>query len=251
MLMSHTSGLRDGRGYHRALDTHVPVTDILASPDCYGEAAPGSRWDYSNLGAGLIACVLEAATGRSFESLAQRFVLEPLGIEGSFYPQRVRGILADAYRLISRDRRPAFDAQARQRRPLVAPDAPSPLTRYTLAQGNACLSAEGLERFVQAIMRPGFLSAESLALMRQSQAGFGERARGLRQGLGIFEADRGQVVYGHQGNAYGAMHAAFFDAKGERGFLLLTTSASLAKKWFLADLVEDLIHFSLEDRNGG
>lgn len=252
MLMSHTSGLRDGLSYHQAIEKGAPVTDVLAHSDCYGEGPPGESWEYSNLGAGLIACVLEAITGSSFETLMQRYVFEPLNIMGSFYPQRIAGALADAWRLFPRESKPAFDAIERQSKPLNAPDDPMPLRHYTLAQGNGCLDAIGLERFVQALMAPGFLSAESLSLMRRPRASFGERAKGMRQGLGLFEVTRGgRIVYGHQGNAYGAMHGAFFDEEGERGFLILTTSASLAKKEFLADLIEDLIDFSLGDHHGG
>lgn len=253
MLMSHTSGLQDGKRYHAGLLSGAAVTDILAG-DSYGDQPPGSAWRYSNLGAGLVACVMEAAEGRSFEAIMQAELFQPLGITASFYPQRITSLLADARRMLPPSRQPNFDARERQRRPLIKPDEPMPLYRYNLAQGNACLSGEGLQRCVQALMSPGYLSPDSLGLMRSPQASFGQRARNLRQGLGLFllqdERLAPATLYGHQGNAYGAIHAAFFDPVRERGFLILTTSASEARADFLAELVEDLIAFVFGESHG-
>lgn len=249
MLMSHTAGLRDGEAYHEGLRQESPADQILAG-DSYLDSLPGESWSYSNLGAGLVACVMEAALARSFESIMQQYLFEPLGMEASFYPQRIRGELADACRVMPPQRHANFDAAARKQRPLGNADTPDPLQHYHLAQGNCCMSAKNLQRLLLALMRPGFLGQDSLDTIHEAQAGFGARSTHLRQGLGVFLLDDPTIspltLYGHQGNAYGAVHAAFYEPVSARGMIFLSTGVSEARREFLCDVVEDMLKLCFE-----
>ena len=89
MLLSHTNGLVDAPAYHQGVGSRVPVSAII--PACWGEHAPGTSWEYSNLGAGLVASVLEAALDQSFENIMRIYLFDVLGVEASFYPQRLSG----------------------------------------------------------------------------------------------------------------------------------------------------------------
>ena len=244
MLMSHTAGLRDGKAYQQGLKLALPVTRVLAG-DSYLESLPGMRWSYSNLGAGLVACVLESVLSQPFESIMQEHLFLPLGMEASFYPQRVRGELADAWRVLPPRLKANFDAGARKLRPLGDADEPKPLHHYHLAQGNCCMNAENLGRLLISLMRPGFFSKSSLVTMHTPQAGFGARSAHLRQGLGVFLLDDPAIsavtLYGHQGNAYGAVHAAFYEPAGGRGLIFLSSGVSEARRGFLCDAAEDVL----------
>ncbi|WP_171060538.1 serine hydrolase [Poseidonocella sp. HB161398] len=46
--------------------------------------APGTNWDYSHSGYVILGQVLEAATGRSMHDLMQAYVLDPLGLAGTY-----------------------------------------------------------------------------------------------------------------------------------------------------------------------
>lgn len=80
-LLSHTSGIVDGPGYGFALEERVQ--DKL-TPQHWGSGAPGNRFEYANLNYGLIATVMEAATGERFDRLMTRLVLAPLQIDAGY-----------------------------------------------------------------------------------------------------------------------------------------------------------------------
>lgn len=249
MLLSHTAGLRDGEAYHEGLGKAAPANRVLAG-DSYLDSLPGESWSYSNLGAGLVACVMEAALAQSFEDIMQSYLFEPLGMEASFYPQRIRGDLADARRVMPPQWQANFSAKVRKQRHLGDADAPNPLQHYHLAQGSCCMNAKNLQRLLLALMRPGFLSHDSLVTMHKAQAGFGARSLHLRQGLGVFVLDDPAIspliLYGHQGNAYGAVHAAFYEPVSARGLIFLSAGVSEARSEFLCEVVEDVLKLCFE-----
>lgn len=252
MLLSHTAGIHDGDGYNRGIGRGERLSALLAE-DSFSAHLPGEAWEYSNLGAGIAGAVMEAAAGIDFETLMQETVFVPLSVTATYYPQKVRGVLADAYRILPPGRRPNFDGQGRQNRPLPAPcvDAES---HYALAHGNLCVSAPELCKLGRAAMIPGFLTKDSLDAMRRVIAPFGARARNLSQGIGTFilrePAISPRPIYGHQGMAYGAVHGLFFDPELGRGVALLTVGASEARRGVLADLNGDVLRLFLGGENG-
>lgn len=80
-LLSHTSGIVDGPGYGFALEEQLK--DKL-TPQHWGSGAPGKRFEYANLNYGIIATVMEAATGERFDRLMTRLVLAPLTIDAGY-----------------------------------------------------------------------------------------------------------------------------------------------------------------------
>lgn len=80
-LLSHTSGIVDGPGYGFALEERLQ--DRLTT-EHWGPGAPGKRFEYANLNYGLIASVMEAATGERFDRLMIRLVLAPLKIDAGY-----------------------------------------------------------------------------------------------------------------------------------------------------------------------
>ncbi len=244
-LMSHTAGILDGPAYRRGLSESAALDAVLASSM---EDGLIGRWAYSNLGAGAVGSYLETRLRESFERIMQEHLFVPLGVEASFYPQRVRGELADARRVLPPWGAAGFDAAERRQRPQTDIDSPDPARHYTLAQGNCCLSADGMQKLLIALMRPGYLSEGSLCEMRRPLASFGRGRQVLDQGLFLFGlSDAGIArgrLYGHQGKAYGAVHAAFFDEETGRGMVFFSTGISEAREGFLADAVCDLLRLS-------
>lgn len=80
-LLSHTSGIVDGPGYTFAGNTRL--RDNLV-PAHWSAAAPGGRFAYANLNYGIIATVMEAATGTRFDRLMTGLVLAPLGLDAGY-----------------------------------------------------------------------------------------------------------------------------------------------------------------------
>ena len=249
MLMTHTAGIHDGVDYNRGIAQGAPLSALLRG-DSFTAHLPGTVWEYSNFGAGIAGVVLEAATGEDFESLMQETLFRPLGVTATYYPQKVKGDLADACRILPRSKAPDFSAAQRRARPLPPAEVDTE-RHYSLAHGNLCVSAPELARLGVAAMAPGYLTADSLAEMRRIAVPFGDRARNLSQGLFTFvlhEPRLGRrLIYGHQGMAYGAVHGLFFDPDAGRGMALLTAGASEARRGVLADLNFDLLQLLLAD----
>lgn len=244
MLLSHTAGLHDGRTYIQALGRAADAQEILAA-DSYTAHLPGEGWEYSNLGAGLVGSVLEALLDKPFETIMQQTLFAPLGVRASFYAQQIKEPLADAQRVFPPARRAAFDASARQSQPLGDALEVVPQRHYAVAHGTCCINAQGMITLARALMAPGFLSADWLAHMRRPCAPFGRRSPSMRQGLGIFLIDETGIdpdtIYGHQGNAYGAVHGVFFKPSIQRGMLFFSSGTAQSKTNFLADVNRDLL----------
>ena len=81
-MLSHTSTLVDGPGYSFALGTSL--RESITADRWHGSHPPGSWFNYSNLNFGVVATVMEAATGERFDRLMQRLVLQPLALDACF-----------------------------------------------------------------------------------------------------------------------------------------------------------------------
>ena len=227
-LLSHTAGIHDGSAYAAACANPVPLSQVMAGDSHTAAFGP---FEYSNLGAGIAACVLEGMLGKSFEAIMRETVFAPLKAQATFYPQKVRGDLANAYRVLPPSGGPTLNAAARRARPLPA-DAPDPERHYLLSQGNLYISAPQLAKLGIELMR------ERYAPMRRQLAPFGDRDRRLGMGLGTFIVHDilPQALYGHQGLAYGAVHGLFYDPAAGKGFVLLTSACSEAREGVLSDI---------------
>jgi beta-lactamase class C len=98
-LLCHTSGLpidvpAGAAPYARGLDWPALATACLLTPL---EAPPETRVQYSNVGYGLLAQVVEHHSGRAFAEALGETVLRPLGIDGYLgaEPPRAPALLAD------------------------------------------------------------------------------------------------------------------------------------------------------------
>ena len=253
MLLTHTAGIHDGVDYNTGIVKNVPLSDLLQG-DSFTAHLPGTKWEYSNFGAGIAGAVMEAATNTDFETLMQETVFCPLGVTATYYPQKVQGDLADAVRILPRSKTPNFNAAERRNRPMP-PAEVNPELHYNLAHGALCVTAPELAKLGIAGMKPGFLTEESLDEMRHVVTPFGERASNLSQGFGTFVLHDGYflspLLYGHQGMAYGAVHGLFSDPQRQCGFSLLTTGASEARRGVLADLNFEMICVLLGDKDSG
>ena len=69
MLLSHTAGIHDGAAYNSGIVKNVPLSELLKG-DSFTDHLPGTKWEYSNFGAGIAGAVMEAATDTNFETLS-------------------------------------------------------------------------------------------------------------------------------------------------------------------------------------
>ncbi len=103
MIMTQTSSLCDGNQDSTGYDgvngkmMDVSLERLLTDPSyeyydekTFTKAVPGSTWLYSNLGCGILACVIEKVTGKLFTTYIKEILLDPLGIDGGFRVDQVK-----------------------------------------------------------------------------------------------------------------------------------------------------------------
>jgi len=200
LLLSHRSGLSDG-GERYAFDGGTRLQDVLQPGGAlfadglnWNRAlAPGAGFAYVNLNFGVIAQLMERATGERFDRLMQRLVLQPLGLRGGFDPSTFAPAdQADIATLYRKRRevggREVWDpagpwvVQADDFR-RTAPQPPAGLSGYVVGsngtlfgpQGRLRMSVRDLGTLMQMLLDEGrhagraFLQPASVALLASEQ----------------------------------------------------------------------------------
>ena len=88
-LLVHTSGLPDymvlfkDKWDKEKLAYKEDVLRLLAEYHPPVDFAPGEKWEYSNTGYSLLACIVEKASGETFEEFMQKNIFEPLEMQNT------------------------------------------------------------------------------------------------------------------------------------------------------------------------
>jgi CubicO group peptidase (beta-lactamase class C family) len=98
-LLTHTSGVTEQEHGYAEIDKENAVHGILGMPPQF---KPGSKWAYSNAGYVLLAAVIEAASGASFQDYMVQNVFRPAGLSstgfwGARLPQLPPDLIAKGY----------------------------------------------------------------------------------------------------------------------------------------------------------
>ncbi len=201
MLAGHLSGIRHYRGLEMLSNRVYPTLreglgiferDPLLS-------RPGTSFVYSSYNWNLVGVVMESAAQEDFLSYMSRRVFVPLGLTHT---------RADQAGATDPDRAQPYEVD-RMGRFIPAPPVDS---SYKWPSGGFLSTADDLARFGAALVRPGFLKAESLQILFTSQKTSGGRP--THYGLGWFVAP-GVVFHGG-------------DSVGGTAVLLLAPAAHLA-----------------------
>ncbi|HWJ95135.1 MAG TPA: serine hydrolase domain-containing protein [Telluria sp.] len=198
MLLTHTSSLRDDGGFKWAPDVHlkdvlVPGGRFYGTGAAWSASAPPGRYfEYVNFNWGLIATIMERASGERFDRLMRRLVFDPMGLKAGFYladfaPARIEDV-ATLYRKREKDGDEKWDPRG----PWIAqsddfaaqpPVAPAGLERYVPGangtlfgpQGSLRISTAELASIMLMLMNEGryagkqILQPESVKLMFSRQ----------------------------------------------------------------------------------
>ena len=85
-IMSHTSSLRAMGGYTKSkyrLDDFLPAS--LGRKSEWQKREPGSKYEYSNFGAGLMGTMIEQVTGQNINDYMKEAVFDPLGMDAAYH----------------------------------------------------------------------------------------------------------------------------------------------------------------------
>lgn len=222
-LVSHTSGIRDSLAYYQSygigeLDTDLGVflADYLVPGGKHYRArggftnqAPGAAYEYSNVGAGLAAYVLEVATQTPFSTYMCENVFQPLNMANTGYFQNEFGpdsVIASAY---------------------LRQNMPYGYTSYpTYPDGMIRASVADVALFLTTIMNDGTYQGTTI-LSPQSAELLLSPVSDVAPHSGIFwevAVGRNGTRYGHDGGDPGALAFMYFDRDRRIGTVLLMNS---------------------------
>lgn len=249
MLLGHRAGMVDGLDYVLPLD--ADLEQVVRAPALWDSSRrPGSTFAYANINFPIVAAAMEGATGERFDRLMQRLVFQPLRIEGCFnWPTCPDSAIPAAVTLYRPSGEVALDdlRGVRPDCPVVrARDGSCDISTYRLTrqgasfspQGGMRISARGLARFGQLMLREGerFITRRSFRRLTAMQAvapvtvTVGEGGEGgffCRYALAVHQLGTrregcrddpfgdGRPRIGHSGDAYSLRSGLFVDM--ERG----------------------------------
>ena len=236
MLLTHTSSITDDGPYGtRGMEPGCTLRELLNAPESWRNAAPGSSFYYSNLGAGAAGVVLECAAGLPFDAILKARVFDPLAIRASYDPRSISPAddLADGYSVRAFfPPRLRYDAAKLAARP---PEAFDPERDYLIAAGRMITDSAGMAQLVHLLACKdgmGVLSPSSLNAMRACQDGMPgicACGRGLNTAF-LPDVFDGFSPIGHQGVAYGMCAELFADPQKGCGFGLMTNGVRLVRQ---------------------
>jgi CubicO group peptidase (beta-lactamase class C family) len=207
-LLSHTGGWVGD--YFPATGTgDDALANVVAQLDQVEQLTPfGELWSYNNAGFYIAGRVIEVVTGRPYESALRELVLDPLGLQHSFF------FPADVitYRFAVGHGRDKAVSRSWY------------LGRPSAAVGGLVSSVKELLRYARVQWEPGeFLSAESLAEMRRPHAEIG-RSMGDAVGLGWYLVEHAGHAFVSHGGATSGQQARLLVAPEDRFALAVLTN---------------------------
>jgi serine beta-lactamase-like protein LACTB, mitochondrial len=192
MLAGHLAGIRHYKGDEFLIARHydnvaaglaIFQDDPLVSP-------PGTKFNYSSYGFNLLSAAIEKACAEDFLSCMRDLVFTPLGLRATIADQPSELI----------EQRARFYTHWKDK---ALQNAPYVDNSYKWAGGGFLSSSEDLVRFGNALLAPGYLKKESLALLFTSQKTRSGEETGYGMGWSIQKSKSGKRIFEHSGGSAG------------------------------------------------
>lgn len=230
-LMTHTSSLNQNGSYRRRGLEALLALEGNHRANYYDEV-PGTKYRYSNFGAGVMGSVLEAVTGKNVQDTVAEGVFEPLGIDAAYHASYL-GTPSDIATCYNSDGTVESSVQKSLTRDWEA--EPSPDTHYNLTVGKLWITGRDLCRLGIALCDGGevdgmvLLQPETVAEMLASQQGRGGVRIDSPYGLCVNRNDTllaDRLVYGHQGMSGGITANVYFEPESRFVFVMISNGCS-------------------------
>ena len=246
-LLSHTSGLSDPPDLEKKLEAGLPYRDAVSGARF---ADPGTVFRYSNLGFGLVGCIMEYVTGISLGSLFSSRIFIPLGmnasIEGCTLPEdRIMPVI----RVLPFHPEKALTVTPLGRSTLSAPD---PIHHYGHTAGSMYTDIRSLYRLLSCIRDNGapLVPSPGTSVMKKVHASYGALSPSLSYGLGLLIIRDPRLsrcpIMGHQGFAYGCADGAFWEGSTGHVMIMLNSGCSEAREGRLGLCNRDMLRWSFQ-----
>ena len=226
MLLTHTSSLNDTTGYF-SFDVIDPqkTKEVWQAYNLY---APGTQYEYCNLGFNMLGALIEIHSGERFDLYIKNHILDPLELNAGFNVDALdQSQFVTLYNYNNEQFTESSDSYLSRKielesyimgytTPIFSPTggmkiAPKDLAKHMLVQMN-----QGTFNGVQ-ILKP-----ESVKAM---QTPFEYPGKTEDYGFAITTTTKlieGETLKGHTGSAYGLYSAMFFEPEKKFGFVMMT-----------------------------
>lgn len=236
-LLTHTSSLSDARYYE--IDFRTPGKDASLALEallagylapggayydagmCFLSAAPGSQWDYCNIGIALLGHLVERISGKDMRLLARETLFAPLGMSSAAWT--IVGTPPD----VAVTNYDVVDGQPSRVEPMGFPDYPA---------GTLRASVSDLARFLAASANGGetgdvrILGQNAMARMLTPVAPGGLAPWLSGQGLGWQRsAVDGVQLFNHAGGDPGVFTFAFVEPATRASLAVLTNVSTTSE----------------------
>ena len=231
-LMSHTSSLSTKGGYSKESNTLGQlIAKSSKKKSNFKKRAPGSAYEYSNFGAGIMGSLIECVTGKNVNDSIRETLFEPLGIDASYAPT-----MLEKPEKISSIHNSKGQPKLSRSKMLknVWDDSVNPEKHYRITVGDLWIRGRDLCRLGMLLCNGGeldgvrILSEETVAEMMSSQMGKGVVTCDSPYGLCINRVDNlmeGKMVYGHQGMTEYVICNVYWEPETDFVFALVTNGA--------------------------
>ena len=237
-LMTHTAGINDSTG---AFARGQALSKILnpkenKTKSGFVKAKPGTAYKYSNFGAGIMGCIIEAVTGQRLTDAARELLFGPMDIDAAYDPH----LLEDPEKIVSTYKADGSSDITRSYRLKQPYNEEINLDKdYTESYGGVWIRGRDLCRIGIMLCDMGvidgrrILEEDTVREMISSQAGKGGIECDSPYGLNVERVTalvQGKTIYGHQGMANGVLCNLYFDPETRFVFALVTNGCNVKEK---------------------
>ncbi|MGM9899004.1 MAG: serine hydrolase domain-containing protein [Bacilli bacterium] len=266
MLMTQTSSISDGADDTKGYDgvngpkIYIKLQDLLTNPSCkyylertFSNHLPGTHWEYSNFGCGILACIIEKVSGMYFSDYIRKEILLPLDIDGSYRISDIinKNKVATLYGVNSQKEfvmERNLDLFLQYEYPKYELG-----DNFRMPAGGLFISITDLCKIMELLMHKGIyknirlFKEETITYMMDVHwSGDSDDPTYRKKGLQLLILDSyGQTLYGHFGSAYGLKSFMLFN--DHIGIISLCNGAIYGseEKRGITDFQHDLITFML------
>jgi len=232
MLLSHTSSMSDAAGYFSLDVINTQKTNQVER--AYNSYAPGTQYQYCNLGYNMLGTLVEILSGERFDLYIKKQIIDPLGLKAGFNVDAFdKSQFVTLYSYSNEKFTESTDAYLSRATelenyimgystPIFSPTggmkiAPKDLAKHMLVQMN-----QGTWKGVKILKPESVQAMQTPYLFPDGSEGEDRYGFALRTTTKLVE---GETLIGHTGSAYGLYSAMFFEPVKKFGFVMMTNGS--------------------------
>ena len=244
MLLSHISSMSDSNGYFTLNNLHRDSSATWTK--AWNDYAPGSKYQYCNLGYNTLGAILEKVSGERFDKYIENHIIKPLDLYAS------HNVMAlDSTKFIKLyNYSPAekgFRLSASAYKPLN-----EELDNYTMGYSTPLFSPTGglkisaLDLAKVMMMHMNYGTLDGVKILDRSSCELMQSKitptnyNNEYYGMGIITTDnllKGHTLTGHDGLALGAYTAMYWNKEENYGFIVFTNGCNGETEYDFANIL--------------